>query len=309
MVIPSFDQFIEPLLRLLAQHPEGLKTADVQQALADHFCLTDAQRRELLPSGIYPVYKSRIGWAHDRLKRAGLSQSERRGFWRLTESGRHFAMHYPRLDENAVKRLAHPTDVSRASSQQRDPAAAGDVSDEDAATLASAPDERLYQALTEIRQSTALDLLDRVFEREPEFFEILVLRLLKAMGYGADESSLEHSGSPGDDGIDGVISLDRLGLDQVYVQAKRWAPDRPIGKDAIHSFIGALHLKGATKGVFITTSGFTAGATRAGAEVRGLSLRLIDGERLAQLMIEYQVGVRHEPLPIPKIDLDFWESD
>jgi len=106
-----------------------------------------------------------------------------------------------------------------------------------------------------------------------------------------------------------VISLDRLGLDKVYVQVKRYAEDRPVPKEAIHGFIGALHLKGANKGVFITTSRFTSGATRAAEEVRALSLRLIDGVELIRLMSAYQVGVRHESIAAPKIDLDFWDDD
>jgi restriction system protein len=129
------------------------------------------------------------------------------------------------------------------------------------------------------------------------------------MGYGANEDSLEQSGGPGDDGIDGVISLDRLGLDKVYVQAKRYAEDRPVTKEAIHAFIGALHLKGANKGVFITTSRFTSGAAKAADEVRALTLRLVDGAELARLMITYRVGVRHEAVAIPKVDLDFWDEE
>ncbi|MBK1631336.1 hypothetical protein CKO31_11415 [Thiohalocapsa halophila] len=309
MAIPSFDKFIEPLLRLLAEHPDGMKTGDAQKALADQLGISDEQRRQLLPSGVYPVYKSRIGWAHDRLKRAGFSQSERRGFWRLTNSGRDFSNRNPTLDPETLKHLAYPETPGRLSQIGTTNHGTPEIATECPERDSTPPDERLYHALTEIRQITALDLLDRIFEREPEFFETLVLRVLKGMGYGADERSLEHSGSPGDDGIDGVISLDRLGLDQVYIQAKRYATERHISKDAIHGFIGALHLQGAVKGIFITTSGFTAGAKKAAASVRGLSLRLIDGEELAALMIEHQVGVRHEPLPVPKIDLDFWESD
>jgi restriction system protein len=129
------------------------------------------------------------------------------------------------------------------------------------------------------------------------------------MGYGTEERDLQHTGRSGDGGIDGVISLDQLGLDRVYIQAKRYSAGRPVQKDEIHSFIGALHLKGANKGVFITTSRFTEGAETAGTQVRGLTLRLIDGKELTQLMINHQVGSRHQPLPVPKIDLDFWEDE
>jgi restriction system protein len=306
MSIARFDQFIDPLLRLLAEHPEGVKTADAQRRLADEFGISEEERRQLLPSGVYPIYKNRIGWAHDRLKRDGLSSSVRRGFWRITEKGKAYARQNPQLSDQELARLARPAKSSGTGTETEPPRSAttrgGDPS-------ALAPDERIHLALNEIRESLVQDLLQHIAAREPEFFERLVLRTLQAIGYGADERSLEHSGSPGDDGIDGVISLDRLGLDQVYVQAKRYAADRRIQKEAIHGFIGALHLKGANKGVFITTSSFSPGAKRAGEEVRGLSLRLIDGEMLAGLMIDHQVGVRHEPLPIPRLDLDFWDEE
>jgi restriction system protein len=304
MPIGRFDQYIEPLLKLLAAHPEGIKTADAQRMLADQFALSDEERRRLLPSGVYPVYKSRIGWAHDRLKRDGLSSSERRGFWRITEKGIAYAARHQHISEKELARLARPAKSLEARSSGSDVAPNGDndVSEQ-------SPDERIHLALHEIRESLVQDVLQHIVAREPEFFEHLVLQMLRAIGYGADERSLERSGKPGDDGIDGVISLDRLGLDHVYVQAKRYAADRKIQKEAIHGFIGALHLKGANKGVFITTSRFTVGAKRAAHEVRGLSLRLIDGDMLARLMIDHQVGVRHEPLPIPKLDLDFWDEE
>lgn len=303
MTIARFDLFIEPLLRLLAQHPGGIGTADAQRQLADQFSISEEERRQLLPSGVYPVYKSRIGWAHDRLKREGLSSSVRRGLWRITDKGLAYAKQHPKLAQEEVARLARPTRSSVAGSDQSAVLLTGTCD-----ILDLPPDERIHLALHEIRESLVRDVLQHIAARDPEFFERLVLQTLRAIGYGADEGSLEHSGSPGDDGIDGVISLDRLGLDQVYVQAKRYAPDRKIHKEAIHGFIGALHLQGANKGVFITTSSFSLGAKRAGEEVRGLSLRLIDGDMLARLMIDHQVGVRHEAIPIPRLDLDFWEE-
>lgn len=304
MAIASFDRFIEPLLRLLVMHPDGVKTSDAQQILADQFGISEDERRILLPSGAYPVYKSRIGWAHDRLKRQGFSNSERHGFWRITAKGIAYAAASPSIPADDLKRFAHPErraeTVADSTSELADRV--------EPAFQDAAPEERVHLALAEIREGLVHELLQRIADREPEFFERLVLKVLKAMGYGADQRALEHSGSPGDDGIDGIISLDRLGLDQVYVQAKRYAEDRRIQKEAMHGFIGALHLKGANKGVFITTSGFSGGARKAAEDVRGLTLRLIDGDRLARLMIEHQVGVRHDSVPVPKVDLDFWEE-
>jgi len=309
VTIASFDKFIEPLLRLLAEHPSGVATSDAQRLLAEQFDIGPDQKRELLPSGTYPVYKSRIGWAHDRLKREGISTSLRRGFWQITDKGIEYARANPCLPTNELKRLAYPKHNSPATSSQDRRDGLSPCHQEDVDTVLETPDDRIGGALSEIEESLRNDVLVRIRGRDPEFFEGLVLKVLSAMGYGANEDSLEQSGGPGDDGIDGVISLDRLGLDKVYVQAKRYAEDRPVTKEAIHGFIGALHLKGANKGVFITTSRFTSGAAKAADEVRALSLRLVDGVELARLMISYQVGVRHESIAIPKVDLDFWDEE
>jgi len=305
MSIPSFDRFIDPLLRLLTQHPEGIRAADAQRVLAEGMGITPEARRQLLPSGGYPVYKSRIGWAHDRLKREGLSSSVRRGFWCITAQGLDYAARHPTLPGEEIQRIARPAADSRVGSSD-----APRTDEETALSPAvTSPVERIHQAIADLRENLRAELLDRILARDPAFFEVLVLQLLKAMGYGTEAGALEHSGNPGDDGIDGIISLDQLGLDRVYVQAKRYARDRRVQKEAIHGFIGALHLKGANKGVFITTGGFTAGAGFAAREVRGLNLRLIDGEELTRLMIDHQVGVRHEAQPVPKTDLDFWEEE
>jgi restriction system protein len=309
MTIASFDKFIEPLLRLLAEHPDGLATAEAQRLLAEQFAIGPDDKRQLLPSGSYPVYKSRIGWAHDRLKRDGLSTSRRRGFWQITDKGIAYVRANPSLPANELKRLAYPKSHSTADAGQDRPDAVSANHDEVADAVLETPDDRIAGALSEIEESLRNEILDRIRSRDPAFFERLVLKVLGAMGYGADDDSLEQSGGPGDDGIDGVISLDRLGLDKVYVQAKRYAEDRSVTKDAIHGFIGALHLKGANKGVFITTSRFTSGAAKAAEEVRALSLRLVDGLELARLMIAYRVGVRHEAVAIPKVDLDFWDEE
>ncbi|WP_462322521.1 restriction endonuclease, partial [Halochromatium sp.] len=221
MTIASFDKFIEPLLRLLAEHPTGLATAEAQRLLAAQFDIGPDQKRELLPSGTYPLYKSRIGWAHDRLKRDGLSTSLRRGFWQLTDKGMAYARANPALDTNELQRLAYPKNDStaNASRDRTDKMSASHYEAVD--TVLETPDERIAGALSEIEESIRNDILDRIRNRDPEFFEHLVLKVLSAMGYGASDDSLEQSGGPGDDGIDGVISLDRLGLDKVYVQAKR----------------------------------------------------------------------------------------
>jgi len=172
--------------------------------------VTAEERRELLPSGVYPVYKSRIGWAHDRLKREGLSTSVKRGFWQVTEKGLRYAEANPRLSEDEVRRLARPSSEAVIA----DSALAGSQPPPVVAT--GSPDDNIRSALQEIQQSLHRELLDRIAERDPQFFEKLVLWLLRAIGYGLDSTSIEHTGRPGDEGVDGVISLDQLGLDKIW---------------------------------------------------------------------------------------------
>jgi restriction system protein len=167
------------------------------------------------------------------------------------------------------------------------------------------PDERIDHAVAELRQSVSRDLLEKIGQGEPAFFERLVLELLHAMGYGKSEDDLQQVGGKGDDGIDGIISLDRLGLDRVYVQAKRYQGS--VGPEAIRGFLGALQLQGASRGVFLTTGTFTKQARESAAKARG-SIVLVDGARLTELMIEHGVAVTHEIVRKPKIDGDYFED-
>jgi restriction system protein len=309
MPIPTYDKFIEPVLRYLALHPLGARARDAYEAAAESLGISELQKLELLPSGTQPVYKNRAGWAHDRLKRAGLSSSPQRGFWQLTDSGKAYADdHQTPLSEEQINDLA----LSHRDVRLR-PVATGDDDEvpegeaEDIARLTdvtSSPDDRLELALSELRGSTANDLLEAIAQASPRFFETLVLDLLHAMGYGASREDLQHVGQPGDAGIDGIISLDRLGLEKVYVQAKRW--QNPVGRESVHAFYGALAGQHANKGVLITTSVFTAHAREFARSVE--KIVLIDGERLAALMMEYGVAVTHRVVKVPKLDLDYFEE-
>ena len=169
---------------------------------------------------------------------------------------------------------------------------------------ADSPDDRLERALLELTGSPAVDLLEAIGQASPKFFEILVLDLLHAMGYGATRADLQHVGRSGDGGIDGIISLDRLGLERVFVQAKRW--QNSVGSEEVQRFYGALAGQRATKGVFITTSAFTAQARTFANSIE--KIVLIDGQRLTQLMMEYGVAVTHRVVKIPKLDLDYFEE-
>jgi restriction system protein len=300
--VPTYDRFIEPILRHLAAHPDGALARDVHDAAAITLGLVDSDRAELLPSGVQAVYKNRAGWAHDRLKRSGLSTSLKRGFWKLTDAGREFARANPSpLPEALVEKLATENhDVRLRPVDPTEPPAPTPPTTEATAS----PDDRLEAALTELKRTVAAELLEMLGQVTPQYFETIVLDLLHRMGYGASREDLQRVGGVGDGGIDGVISLDRLGLEKVYVQAKRWQGS--VGRPEVQAFYGALAGQRATKGVFITTSTFTIQAAEFARSVERIVL--VDGERLAGLMMEHEVGVTLRPLKVPKIDSDYFEE-
>lgn len=305
MTVPTYDQFIEPLLRYVAEHPEGANIGETYEALADRLKLALEDRAELLPSRAQAVYKNRIGWAHDRLKRAGLSGSPQRGVWRLTPAGVAFAATHKTLSADELDKIASADRTSRLRPRKDTIADTPSAPSLPVSTETASPEERIEAALGELRDSVGRDLLESIGRAPPEFFEHLVLDLLHALGYGTSRSDLQRVGGSGDGGIDGIISLDRLGLEKVYVQAKRWKD--AVGSPEIQGFMGALQLQGASKGVFITTSAFTRGAKEAAVKARG-SIVLVDGAQLAALMMDHGVGVSHKPLRIPKVDGDYFEE-
>lgn len=305
MAIPTYDQFIEPVLRFLATRPDGALAREVYEAAADAMQLTDEERAELLPSQAQQVYKNRIGWAHDRLKRAGLSSSARRGVWCLTDEGKIFAAsNVGLLSQGQVAELAFGyMDVRlKEATSTTEPVTTPTINDSTAET--SSPEERLGAAVKEMRESVAADLLETLAKVSPTYFETIVLDLLHKMGYGANRNDLQRVGGSGDGGIDGVISLDKLGLEKVYVQAKRWQSS--VGRPEIQGFYGALAGQRATKGVFITTSAYTAQAIDFAKSVERIVL--VDGIKLAELMIDHEVGVSTRIVKIPKFDSDYFED-
>jgi restriction system protein len=298
--VPPFDQFIEPLLRCLQRSGGPVRIADVYEAVADEVGLTDELRGLLLPSGRQPVYKNRIGWAHDRLKRAGFSSSPARGYWELTPSGRGFAGRHPTIPKERLRELAHASDGAEGGATTEAPAIVSDAP--------LSPDDRIDAAHAELNQRVSADLLEQIMRATPTFFERLVLELLHAMGYGTSRGDLHQTGKSGDGGIDGIISLDKLGFDKVYVQAKRWQPGSNVGRPDVQAFFGALAGKRARKGVFITTSSFSREAKEFVSSVSD-SIVLVDGARLAELMIDHGVGVSlTRTLRIVEIDNDFFDE-
>lgn len=303
MSIPTYDQLIEPLLRELAEHPDGLRTADAYEGVAKRAGLTEEERGELLPSGTQLVYQNRIGWAHNRLKHAGLSSSARRGYWKLTQEGVEYAAANPGpLAPEVVSSLAR---VEPGATLKKDSDGGGSGGGGVGDVETQSPEERIEKALSEIHGTISQDLLEAIGESSPLFFEKLVLDLLHAMGYGTSRADLQHTGRSGDGGIDGIISLDRLGMQKVYVQAKRW--QGTVGSPQVQTFMGALQLQGATNGVLMTTGVFSRDALDAAERAKG-SVVLVDGQRLTALMIEHGVGVSHKALRVPKVDSDYFEE-
>jgi restriction system protein len=308
MAVPTYDKFIEPILRYLAANPGGAAARDVHEAAATALGISEPDRQQLLSSGTQLVYKNRAGWAHDRLKRAALSSSPRRGHWQLTEKGQAYALGHPAplSAEDVLKLAVGYMDVRLAPASSTDTYSPQELDQQPLGpTAAASPDDRLGEALAEMRQSVAVELLETLGTVSPSFFEVIVLDVLHRMGYGASRDDLQRVGGTGDGGIDGIISLDKLGLEKVYVQAKRWQP--PVGRPEVQAFYGALAGQHANKGVFITTSRYTPDAVAFAKSVQGIVL--VDGARLAQLMIDHEVGVSSRTVRVPKIDSDYFDEE
>jgi restriction system protein len=306
MSVPTYDQFIEPILRILATKPDGAPARDAYEAAATMLQLTLEQREELIASG-QTTYKNRAGWAHDRLKRAGLSSSAKRGYWKLTDAGVAYAKDHPApLPADEVEHLAIGyMNVKLKVAPDAAPLDEETPVEPDATSATASPDDRLEQALQELRAATAADLLDNLLQVSPNRFEVIVLDVLHRLGYGASRNDLQRVGGSGDAGIDGIISLDKLGLEKVYVQAKRW--QNTVGRPELQAFYGALAGQKAKRGVFITTSGFTAHAADFAKSVDGIVL--VDGRRLVHLMMDHEVGVTSRLLRLPALDRDYFDEE
>lgn len=305
MSIPTYDQLIEPLLRTLAECPDGLHKRAVEEAVADQLDLSPADRAILLPSGGQALFSNRLGWAHDRLKRASLSSSARRGFWKITEDGLSFVQaHVSPLTDDEIKSIAN-TGLRKPTGETPGDLLSEAASTDELVRIAS-PEEQVEDAVRQLRESVSAQILESIRANTPQFFEGLVLDLLHAMGYGASRADLQRVGRSGDGGIDGIISLDRLGLERVYVQAKRWNGSTRVSRPEIQAFYGALAGQRANKGVFIATAEFTREAWDFARQVERIVL--VDASRLTELMMDHEVGVSARVVKLPKIDTDYFES-
>lgn len=298
MAVPDFQSLMLPVLRLAHDGNEH-RLADCRPQLAEQFALTTEEQLELLPSGQQSRFNNRVAWAKVYLERAGLLAKTRRGYFRITDSGIAVLREPPeRIDIPYLKQFPSFEDFRTKALEETN-----EVSIDE-----KTPEESLQFAYQTIRDSLAIELITLVKSATPTFFERLVLDLMLKMGYGGSREKagmLTNAGA--DEGIDGIINEDQLGLDVIYLQAKRW--ENTVGRPEIQKFVGALHGRRAKKGVFLTTSSFSSDAVDYAANIDS-KVVLIDGLNLAQLMIDFNVGVSRAQLyEVKRIDSDYFADE
>lgn len=299
MAIPDYQTLMLPLLKFYSDGHEHTFREAVEE-LAKEFQLTEQDRKEMLPSGQQEIFDNRIGWARTYIKKAGLIESPKRGINKITQRGLDILKQsHKRIDVNFLSQFEEFKQF-RAIRHTKVDVAEG-YKDVNSIT----PEESLESAYQKIQADLATDLLQRLKSCSPSFFERLVIEVIIKMGYGGTRLDAGKAiGKTGDGGIDGIIKEDKLGLDTIYIQAKRW--ENTVGRPEIQKFVGALTGQRAKKGLFITTSNFTNDAIDYVSRI-DMKIVLIDGETLAQLMIDHDVGVsgvaRYE---LKKIDSDYF---
>ncbi|MBM4429507.1 MAG: restriction endonuclease [Chloroflexi bacterium] len=305
MAIPDYQSVMLPLLRLAAARKGEVSTAEAVEALAQEFGLTEAELRELLPSGIQPRFFNRVGWAATYMKKASLLEPTRRGHFRITSRGQELLQkHPPAVNVKVLQQYPEFCEFQQLKGTRRGKGSAEETTEPATAT----PSEALESAYEDLRGELAVELLAKLKQSSPAFFERLVVDLLVKMGYGGSRADAGRAiGRSGDGGIDGIIKEDRLGLGVVYIQAKRW-DSSPVGRPAVMQFAGALQAQKASKGVFITASRFTDDARKYVSQI-GSKIVLLDGEELADLMIEHNVGVSTVSVyAVKKVDADYFDE-
>jgi restriction system protein len=303
MPIPDFQTLMLPFLQFASDGKEHAMS-EARELLAGQFGLTPDERTALLPSGRQAVFDNRVAWAKVYLQRAGLLDSPRRGHFLISERGREVLRDPPeRITVRYLERFPEFVESRSVRKEKKDTAEA--ISPE---ADGETPEETLEAAYLRLRSDIAADLLKRVKGCSPKFFESLVVEVLLKMGYGGSRREAgEAIGRAGDEGIDGIINEDRLGLDVIYLQAKKW--DGTVGRPEIQKFVGALHGKRAKKGIFITTGSFSSEAAQYVANIDP-KVVLIDGQQLAGLMIEFNVGVTQvDTYEVKRIDSDYFSEE
>ena len=305
MPIPDYQTIMLPILKLASDGLEH-KFAHAVEALANEFSLTTEERNELLPSGTQAVFNNRVGWARSYLKQAGLLASPKRGFFTITQKGHDLVSTNPtRVDSSTLEQYPEFIEFKTRKKEKDEESTIEYVIPQESSQT---PEDALATAYNKLRSSLYSEILTSVKDATPSFFERLVVDLLVKMGYGGNRQDAGRAlGKSGDGGIDGIINEDRLGLDVIYIQAKRW--EGVVGRPEIQKFAGALQGQRARKGVFITTSSFTKEAKEYVSVIES-KIILIDGEHLAKLMAEHNVGVSTIGIyEVKKIDSDYFDNE
>jgi restriction system protein len=304
MAIPDYQTIMLPLLKYLSDVKEH-HIRETIDALALQFGLTSEERKELLPSGQQYTFDNRVGWARTYMKKAGLIESTRRGYFKITEKGLKVLDEVPEeINVRFLKKFPEFVEFQTLKREKSEEEKERETAEKDLLT----PEESIESSYQRLRQNLAVDLIQQVKNCSPSFFEKLVIDLLISMGYGGTRKDAgEAIGRSSDEGIGGIIKEDRLGLDIVYIQAKKW--ENSVSRPEIQKFAGALQGQRAKKGIFITTSTFTKDARDYADKIES-KIVLIDGESLAQLMIDHNIGV--SPVAsymIKKIDNDYFNEE
>jgi restriction system protein len=305
MPIPDYQTLMLPVLKAAADGKEH-KMKDIINQLSDVYKLTDEERKQLLPSEGAFIFDNRVHWARFYLKKAGYVNSLKRGTITISEKGLNLLSNPPEnINLNYLKQYS---DFNNNTKDDK----ISNVSTEENASLydINTPEEILDNAYIKIREALAQEIISKIISLSPNYFEKLVVELLVKMGYGGSlKDAGKVVGKSGDEGIDGTINEDKLGLDIIYIQAKRWKPGNVVGRPDLQQFVGALAGQGAKKGIFITTSSFTKDAKNY-VPKNETKIVLIDGELLAQYMIDFNVGVSvHQSYQVKKIDNDYFDEE
>lgn len=303
MAVPDFQSLMLPFLEVL-QDGKEIAIRDLTAALASRFRLTEAELEEHLPSGPQSLFYNRVAWAKTHLKNAGLIENPVRGKVRISESGRKVLLKKPpAINCRFLKQF--PSYLTFIGQSPGDNNAS---SEEAIIESTQTPLELMESSFNALRKATAEELLAKLKACSPAFFEQVVVRLLHAMGYGSVKEDASVMGKPGDGGIDGIIREDKLGLDVVCIQAKRW--EGTVGRPVVQGFVGSMDYIRAKKGVILTTSQFTKDALDFVDRIEGKKVVLIDGAKLTTLMIEHNVGVTTSKLyELKEVSNDFFDED
>ena len=315
MPIPDYESAMLPLLQLAADGGEH-RFRDAVEELATHFALNDEERTEMLPSGTAPLFDNRVGWARTYLKQSGLLESPKRGLFKITARGidvlasnppRITASFLDQFEEFRAFRTRRREGISETGPRINETTQTCEQQSQELLSDQT-PEDMLASAYQHLRRNLESELIDQIKAASPAFFERLVIDLLVQMGYGGSRQDAGRAiGKSGDGGIDGIIKEDKLGLDVIYVQAKRW--EGTVGRPEIQKFAGALQGQRASKGVFITTSSYSRDAIDY-AGVINAKIILIDGEQLAGLMVDHSVGVSTVGMyELKRLDNDYFDGE